>query len=574
MARLHFPSSLTTIAPWRSLLSLTAVSVLALGSAACSAPADEETDEDSQELGEGITTCGANGSESCATKVPVKISDTKTVLIGKYDITAGRFRAFMNATGGNLRGYIDANKPSWWNGQWAPALATGVGVGNNWGDASGYGYNWSVWLPTSASEANSLLGPYNWGIKAGNMALSGASGYSGKYSGAKPAIDWSMYGSANEGCGVSGYGARTYWQPNGTFGENNGYSKADLDKKALNCVSYYMLQAFCAWDGGRLPTQAELDASWGAETYPWGETVPFYANFNGAVVTNGPKDLANYGNSAGAVYTVPPTVGVDMSNRVSIPGAFPNGAGPYGHADLVGNVINLTGDMSQGVANQNNAATNTTVTVQNAPLVKWGKGGSWQGHVVNSNYTFIATNRYLAMGGRCAYDAGAPAASNFPMGFRAEYFTGTTLTPANSKGFRVDPYVAFNASTFKNAAASTSNTAYSVRWTATLKPRYTQTYTIKTVSGDGVRVWINGVQLINDWTTHAVQTKTATIALTAGTSYSIKVEHYNAAGNGTSTKVMWSSTSQREQVIPASQLTPTPVGPIAVADAQGAARAD
>jgi hypothetical protein len=246
-----------------------------------------------------------------------------------------------------------------------------------------------------------------------------------------------------------------------------------------------------------------------------------------------------------------------MSNHVSIPGHFAKGNGPYGHADLAGNVINMTGDISQGTASQKNADTGATITVTNAPIVRWYKGGSWQGHQVGASYTFIATNRYVAMGGRCAYDAGAPAASAFPSGFRGEYFSGTALDAASSKGVRVDPYIAFNATTFKNPAATTASTPYSVRWTANLVPRYSQTYTFKTVSGDGIRLWVNGTQLINDWTTHAALTKTATIALVAGQVTTIKVEHYNA-GTGTSTKVLWSSPSQREQVIPASQLTPVP----------------
>ncbi|MFH0902030.1 MAG: SUMF1/EgtB/PvdO family nonheme iron enzyme [Pseudomonadota bacterium] len=45
-----------------------------------------------------------------------------------------------------------------------------------------------------------------------------------------------------------------------------------------NCLNWYDLFAFCAWDGGRLPTEAEWNyaAAGGSEqrTYPWGSAAP------------------------------------------------------------------------------------------------------------------------------------------------------------------------------------------------------------------------------------------------------------------------------------------------------------
>ena len=43
-----------------------------------------------------------------------------------------------------------------------------------------------------------------------------------------------------------------------------------LDEKPLNCVTAYMVAAFCAWDGGRMPTKAEWDEAWRGSKYPWG----------------------------------------------------------------------------------------------------------------------------------------------------------------------------------------------------------------------------------------------------------------------------------------------------------------
>jgi formylglycine-generating enzyme required for sulfatase activity len=58
------------------------------------------------------------------------------------------------------------------------------------------------------------------------------------------------------------------------------------EQHAINCVNWYVAFAFCAWDGGRLPTEVEWNyaAAGGNEQllYPWGAAEPdaSYAVFN------------------------------------------------------------------------------------------------------------------------------------------------------------------------------------------------------------------------------------------------------------------------------------------------------
>jgi hypothetical protein len=68
---------------------------------------------------------------------------------------------------------------------------------------------------------------------------------------------------------------------------------------------------------------------------------------------------------------------------------------------------------------------------------------------------------------------------------------------------------------------------FSARWTGFVKAPATGSYHFRTVSDDGIRVWVNGVPLINNWASHGATSNTSgTIALTAHTKYPITVEYY------------------------------------------------
>jgi PA14 domain-containing protein len=136
-------------------------------------------------------------------------------------------------------------------------------------------------------------------------------------------------------------------------------------------------------------------------------------------------------------------------------------------------------------------------------------------------------------------------------GLHAEYFNNQTLTAPVALS-RTDATVNFNwASGSPGSGVGVDH--FSVRWTGQVEALFSQTYTFYTTSDDGVRLWVNGQQVVNNWTDHGPIENLGSIALVAGQKYDIKLEFYENAGGATST-LSWASASQPKQIIPAAQL--------------------
>lgn len=246
--------------------------------------------------GPGMTNCDPSGAECCCTSLevtggtfyrdydlnargafvlaadggPTNEADPATVSgfrLDKYLVTVGRFRQFVAA----------------WNGGWLPPAGSGKhgylnggqGLVNVGGDA-GVGYE-TGWL---ASDD-------------GNIAPT----------------------NANLTC----YPGYDTWTDKAGSQEN----------LPLNCVSWYDAYAFCIWDGGFLPTEAELEyaAAGGSQQreYPWGSTDPGTGNQYAIYSCYYPAGDAGAGYGFGGCDVAP--VGIAAL-----------GAGLWGQLDLVGNV--------------------------------------------------------------------------------------------------------------------------------------------------------------------------------------------------------------------------------------------
>jgi formylglycine-generating enzyme len=171
------------------------------------------------------------------------------------------------------------------------------------------------------------------------------------------------------------------------------------DRLPMNCVNWYEAFAFCAWDAGRLPTEAEWeyaaagggDAPDGERNYPWGNApIPTSAASSPALAQ------ATYGCMAdGSGYA-------DCAIGDILPvGSKPLGAGRYTQHDLAGSMWEWGLDWYAGYKAVCNNCANLTDAI-----ARVGRGGAWGGGAgglaAAARIDFAPVSHFENVGFRCA----------------------------------------------------------------------------------------------------------------------------------------------------------------------------
>jgi hypothetical protein len=421
----------------------------------------------------GGDTCGYGGDGSlgvaawescCATATvtptagnPGGIAPVKT---GKYQVTAGRIRVFLESINYNVRSFVQNKRDVEGTMPRIP------------GDPTHYVLepDWDLYLPTSFAGNNAPPPTEIAERDQGSAAVQ-----QGIYTSIKNHLGGLIFFNnqqAATGCfvGSSGGGTHAFRFPDDAQdGPMPTQSQDVYDTKSMQCIDYLVAQAFCVWDGGRLETTQEWLGAWGPDAMPWkavttqtpttpGQRQKLDNDGNPVACPGGVADCGNVAgqpatwscngaqqcvlaggehtywgcrfpwatdashNACGLVwpattsieyadfqysYEYPKLVDNDYIVFISAPGRT-KGRGPAGHADVIGTNYGITSNITFGLANRPNPGDSIATPYDNTPHTvshDWNGSGSWEvhGYTKGRSRRSSLVNKYGKLGLRCAY---------------------------------------------------------------------------------------------------------------------------------------------------------------------------
>jgi hypothetical protein len=138
-------------------------------------------------------------------------------------------------------------------------------------------------------------------------------------------------------------------------------------------------------------------------------------------------------------------------------------------------------------------------------------------------------------------------------GLLGNYYNDQNFDFAESPSLtRIDPQINFDWGVAAPDSLINAN-YFSVRWTGYVQPINSEALTFKTLTNNGVRLWVNDKLIINHWTPQDTKEWTGTIGLLGGTKYKIKMEYFDKDTIALA-QLRWKSDNIPLSLIPTQQL--------------------
>jgi MSHA biogenesis protein MshQ len=263
----------------------------------------------------------------------------------------------------------------------------------------------------------------------------------------------------------------------------------------------------------------------------------------GLVTSNNSLTTNNTNLSAGATART----GMSISDG-TLAGAFTMSASNAAtFTDIIMTSGSISGASTVSITGSRLGSSSASVSVTSATGAVTLNSTTVYGNLTAPNNSTINVASGSVVSGTCSPNATpAGACNSAPVcttgligGLVGNYFSNMTLA-GSPAATRIDTNVNFDWDTGATGITGIPADTFSIRWTGSLRAPSTGAYQFQTLSDDGVRLWINNVLVIDNWTDHAVLTNTSvSVNLVAGQSYPIKLEFYENGGYAVM-KLNWS----------------------------------
>ena len=236
------------------------------------------------------------------------------------------------------------------------------------------------------------------------------------------------------------------------------------------------------------------------------------------------RDLTIY-----PVYSAVPTYGVTVTNGTG-DGNYPVGAPVTVVADAA-----PTGQQFAGWTG------NVTFTSPSSPTTTFTMPSS--AVAITATYSAVVTTGGTGLRGQYYNDGSGVA---YPL---SNPYTGLPVLT------RTDATVDFYWDSSGSPTSQVNKDNFSVKWTGQVKAPVSGSYTFTVTGDDGVRLFLNGTKVIDEWRQQDSTAYTYTTTLTAQTLYNIELHFYEQT-EAAECRLHWSYLGQADQAIPQSQLYP------------------